>query len=107
MSDNTEMYPKLSEKCYWECTPSDDGYYYYLQVADLDYSITPHGVSVCREDLTTTLLPFEPIKAFGERPLLSDDQLCFILTLPVNKGEHHTKEQMEAFYQQYLAEHKF
>lgn len=103
MSDNSEMYPKLSKDCYWEFRPSDDGYYYYVQTDDLDYHITPNGVSVCRENGTSTILDFVPIDSFGEIKQLTDDQLCFIIKLPI-EGETHTKEEMDRFYQQFLSE---
>lgn len=103
-SDDSSIYPNLSEKCYWEYKAYSDGaYYYYIQNGDLDYHVTPNGVSICRKDGTCSLLSIIPEEVFGNEKMLTDSQLCFILSLPP-MGLTHSKEQMESFYQLFQTE---
>jgi hypothetical protein len=101
------MYPKLSEDFYWEYTKpnpdKDKGYYYYIQSDELDYHITPEGVSISREDGSCITFDFKPIDTFGKKDQLTEDQLFFILSLPV-RGETHSKEEMCKFYNEFLSE---
>lgn len=85
--DNSGLYPKLSEKYYWEYSPNENekyDYYYYLQVDEKDYHISGDGVFINYENgdtIHTNLIPKSRFK--NEVYKLSEESLFKILDLPI------------------------